>query len=232
MRWAHNFTLSLISSLLTYAIFPLSTILLAAEVEAHNFGLLNHLSLPQALKFILGLILLDLAIYGQHWLFHHWPLLWRIHRVHHCDPHLDTSTALRFHPLEILLSMGWKLVLIVAIGPSPQAVATFEILLNGNALFHHGNIQLPPKWEDGLGRIIITPAIHALHHSQLKGETNSNYGFFLSLWDRLFGTYTHPTPERQPPIGLAEFLPPLTLSQLLWIPCSHKTGGAQHHRNH
>ena len=138
---------------------------------------------------VLALVLLDLAIYAQHIVFHRVPALWALHRVHHADPHFDVTTGLRFHPLEILLSMGLKIVLVVALGAPPVAVLLFEVILNAASLFNHANIRLPVAVDRLLRLVVVTPDMHRVHHSDLRTETDSNYGFSVPWWDRLFGTY-------------------------------------------
>lgn len=171
--------------------FTLGAAAIAAAVYARQqgWGLLPLLPLPASLLAVVGIILLDLAIYGQHVLSHRLSWLWRLHRVHHCDLDLDVSTALRFHPLEILLSLLYKVLVVMLLGVSPAVVLWFEVLLNSAALFNHANIRLPARWERPLRRVLVTPAMHRVHHSVHAEETHSNFGFMLSCWDRLFATY-------------------------------------------
>ena len=158
--------------------------------QQHAFGLLHALDWPHALNILLALLLLDLAIYAQHLLMHHVPLLWRLHSMHHSDTEIDVSTGLRFHPLEILLSMALKMALVAAIGAPVLAVLIFEILLNATSLFNHANLRLPAGLDRVLRLVVVTPDMHRVHHSWHRDETNSNFGFNLPWWDRLFGTYT------------------------------------------
>jgi sterol desaturase/sphingolipid hydroxylase (fatty acid hydroxylase superfamily) len=163
---------------------------LAAEFAAERgFGLFHQASLPAGLGFALGLILLDFAIYLQHVAFHRIPLFWRLHKVHHLDLGFDTTTAIRFHPVEIVLSMYYKMALVLALGLSPPTVLAFEILLNACALFNHGNVRLPGTWERRVRRVLITPDLHRIHHSTLPLEIHSNFGFCVPFWDRLGRTY-------------------------------------------
>ena len=167
-------------------------------------------------------MVLDLVIYAQHVVFHHVPLLWRIHRVHHADRDIDASTALRFHPVEIILSMGIKIAVVMALGAPPAAVIAFEIILNGMAMFNHANLRLPGALDGLLRLAVVTPDMHRVHHSVHMRETNSNFGFNLSLWDRLFGTY-RAAPEDghdRMTIGLAEYQDdrPSQLGFALWLP--------------
>ncbi len=207
LRWGNNLALVALDSLIVRLIFPVTAVGFAALASAQGWGLTNLLGLPYWPALIVSLLLLDLIIYFQHRLFHAVPLLWRLHRVHHADPDFDVTTALRFHPLEILVSMGIKLAAIAAIGAPPQAVLVFEVVLNGAAMFNHANITLPPKLERMLRRVIVTPDMHRIHHSTRSAEMNRNFGFNLSWWDRLLGSYC-PAPQhvqRTMPIGLNHF---------------------------
>lgn len=210
LRWSNNLALLLTGNLLLKLLFPLTAVGFAALAQARGWGLLNLVGWPDWLELALAFVLLDLAIYAQHRLFHVVPLLWRLHRVHHADTMFDVTTALRFHPLEIALSLGIKLAVIALIGASAEAVLLFEIVLNGAAMFNHGNVTLPRWLERPLRGLIVTPDMHRIHHSTLPVETNSNYGFNLSCWDRLFASYT-PAPSRPQdtmPIGLNQFRTP------------------------
>ena len=162
---------------------------MAQYVSNHGFGLLHIFPVPDWLNIVISLIVLDFAIYLQHIVFHRVPAFWRLHRVHHCDVGFDTSTGVRFHPLEILLSMYYKMLLVVLLGPSPEAVILFEIILNACALFNHGNVRILKPWESRLRVLLITPDMHRIHHSSNPVETNSNYGFSVPWWDRVCGTY-------------------------------------------
>ncbi len=163
--------------------------LAAVYAGEHGFGLFNRIELSPWVSAVFSLLILDCAIYFQHRVFHRVPLLWRIHRVHHCDMGFDTSTAVRFHAVEIVLSMYYKMILVVLLGVSPWTVILFEIILNACALFNHGNVRLPGYWDRRLRLLLITPDMHRIHHSSIVHETNSNYGFSVPWWDRLFGTY-------------------------------------------
>jgi sterol desaturase/sphingolipid hydroxylase (fatty acid hydroxylase superfamily) len=177
---------------------------------------LNHFQVPYGVAVVAGVVLFDLFIYIQHVLFHHVPSLWRLHGVHHTDLDFDVTTAIRFHPVEIALSMGIKLGLVYLFGPPALSVILFEIILNSTAMFSHSNLRLP-LWLDGVLRlVIVTPDMHRVHHSVIIREFNSNFGFNLSLWDRLLGTY-RPHPEKGHEgmvIGLANFRDPSRLSLL------------------
>ena len=187
-RRLNNAGLLIIGTLALRAAVPVLAVAAAMWAQAQGLGLFNLIALPALFSVPASLILLDLAIYGQHRLFHAVPLLWRLHRVHHADPDFDVTTALRFHPLEIIASMGFKLVLVIALGAPPLAVLIFEILLNALAMFNHANIALPAGVDRALRRIIVTPDLHRVHHSVLAAEQRHNFGFNLSLWDRWFGT--------------------------------------------
>lgn len=210
VRWSNNLALVLMGNLLLKLLFPLSAVGIAALAQARGWGLLGQVDWPGWLELALAFAILDLAIYAQHRLFHVVPLLWRLHRVHHADTAFDVTTALRFHPFEIALSMAIKLVVIVLIGASADAVLLFEIVLNGAAMFNHGNVTLPRWLERPLRRVIVTPDMHRIHHSTLIDETNSNYGFNLSWWDRMFSSYTAvpSRPQETMPIGLDQFRSP------------------------
>jgi sterol desaturase/sphingolipid hydroxylase (fatty acid hydroxylase superfamily) len=193
-RWLTNFSIvaidTLIVRLMGMLAVPLVAVATAIYAEQHGLGLFNVLQWPGLLEFLLALLILDLAIWFQHYVSHKIPLFWRLHKVHHADVDIDVSTAIRFHPIEIALSMLWKIVLVLVFGPSAIAVVVFEVILNGCAIFNHANIALP-AWLDRLLRlVIVTPDMHRVHHSVLRHEHDSNFGFNLSVWDRIFGTYT------------------------------------------
>ncbi|MZH02296.1 MAG: sterol desaturase family protein [Nitrospinae bacterium] len=173
----------------------------AAEFSQENgWGLFNYLQLPEGLEALLCIVILDLMIYIQHVVLHMIPFFWRFHVVHHSDLDLDVSSGLRFHPLEILASMLYKIGLVFALGPSPMAVLVFEAILNGMAQFSHSNVALPESLDRVLRYVIVTPDMHRIHHSVEKSETNSNFGFNLSIWDRTLGTYVHDALKPQPRI--------------------------------
>ncbi|MDX8408310.1 MAG: sterol desaturase family protein, partial [Mariprofundaceae bacterium] len=188
-RWLGNISLVALDTLIVRLLLPAGAAGVALWCAAHHVGLLYLLQLPEWLTILIAVILLDLAIYVQHVVFHAVPLLWRLHMVHHADRDLDVSSGLRFHPLEILLSMLIKMGLIALLGAPLMAVIIFETILNGMAMFNHANIRLPLGIDRALRLLLVTPDMHRVHHSVIVRETNSNYGFNLSLWDRLFGTY-------------------------------------------
>ena len=189
VRWSNNLGLVVMDSLLVRLAFPVVAVGLAAIATENDWGLFNQFPIPGWIAVILAVLALDLAIYLQHVLFHAVPALWRLHRVHHADLEFDVTTGVRFHPLEILISMAIKLLLILALGPPAIAVLIFEVLLNGTSLFNHSNVRLPFRLDALLRLIIVTPDMHRVHHSILPSETNSNFGFNLPWWDRLLGTY-------------------------------------------
>ncbi len=188
-RWGNNLALVLLDSLLLRLLFPAAAVGMAAFATTAGWGLFNYLHWPLWLELLLSVVLLDLVIYLQHVMVHAVPLFWRLHRVHHADLDYDVTTALRFHPIEILLSMVVKFAAIAALGAPVVAVVIFEVLLNAMAMFNHGNVQLPQGLDRWLRWLVVTPDMHRVHHSVEDDETNSNFGFNLSLWDRLMGTY-------------------------------------------
>ena len=227
-RWFANLGIVAINTVVLRLLFPMAAVGMALLATTNDWGLLNNYSIPYFLAVIIGVIALDFIIYLQHVMFHAVPLLWRLHMVHHADLDYDVTTGLRFHPIEIVLSMLLKLSAIAVLGPPAVAVLIFEILLNATAMFNHGNLRLPPRVDRILRRFIVTPDMHRVHHSDIKRETNSNYGFNLSWWDRLFGTY-----RAQPElghtgmtIGLKQFRDParLTLGRLLLLPFQGRVG--------
>src|SRR3954447_1505396 len=188
-RWPNNLGVVIVDTLALRLLFPTAAVGLALVGEARGWGLVNNVMLPAVLKVLAAVVLLDLAIYLQHVLFHAVPVLWRLHRMHHADLEFDVTTGLRFHPVEILLSMAIKLMVVVALGTPALAVLLFEVLLNATSIFNHANLRLP-GWLDGALRlVVVTPDMHRVHHSVTPRETNSNFGFNFALWDRLFGTY-------------------------------------------
>jgi len=188
-RWSNNLGLLLLNSLVLRLLFPAAAVGIAYAAAEAGWGLFNWLTLPFWIEVIAAVLLLDLAIYLQHLLMHRVPLLWRLHRVHHADLDIDMTTGSRFHTLEILLSMLIKSAVIFLLGPALLAVLIFEALLNGMAIFNHANVRLPLPLDRVLRLLLITPDVHRVHHSILLRETNSNYGFNLSIWDRLFRSY-------------------------------------------
>lgn len=189
LRWTGNLGIVVIDTLLLRLAFPVVAVGLAVLAEERGWGLLNVFAVPWVPAFVASVLLLDLAIYLQHVMFHAVPALWRLHRMHHADLEFDVTTGLRFHPVEILLSMGIKLVVVAALGPPAVAVLVFEVLLNGTSMFNHGNVRIPKGVDRVLRWFVVTPDMHRVHHSIHRNETNSNFGFNLPWWDRLLGTY-------------------------------------------
>jgi sterol desaturase/sphingolipid hydroxylase (fatty acid hydroxylase superfamily) len=227
-RWTNNLALLLINSLLVRILFPAAAVGFAVFAEAHEMGLLRILKIPEPFAIIASVVLLDLAIYLQHLVFHAVPLLWRLHRVHHADLEFDVTTGVRFHPIEVLLSMGIKFLIIVTLGPPVLAVLIFETLLNVTAMFNHSNVAMP-AWIDRILRfVLVTPDMHRVHHSIDRSETNSNFGFCFSLWDRLLGTYKEAPAlgHLAMTIGVSEFRDPdkvIGLKGMLAMPFSSNT---------
>jgi len=205
IRWTNNIGILALDTLLVRLLFPLLPVGAATLATENGWGLLSPLPLWASVP--LAFLLLDLLIWGQHVLMHRVPLLWRLHRMHHSDTHLDASTGLRFHPLEIILSTLIKIAAVLILGAPALAVIAFEIALNATSLFTHANIRLKDRTDSLLRRLVVTPAMHRIHHSIRRDETDSNYGFTLSLWDRAFGTY-RAAPKDDPqtmPLGLGDF---------------------------
>ena len=189
LRWSNNLGVVVIDTLLVRLTFPFLAVGMAVLAAERGWGLLNVFAVPGWLATILSLLLLDLAIYLQHVMFHAVPALWKLHRMHHADLDIDVTTGARFHPVEIALSMLVKFAAIAALGVPPVAVVVFELLLNASSMFNHANVRVPAPLEPVLRWLLVTPDMHRVHHSVERDETNSNFGFNLSLWDRLFGTY-------------------------------------------
>ena len=188
-RWLTHLGITIIDSLAVRLLGPLTAIAMAIWASSKNIGFLNLIDFPLWLEVTLAFILLDFAIYLQHVISHRVPIFWRFHKVHHTDRDLDASSAVRFHPIEILLSMLYKCGLVLLIGPAALAVLIFEIVLNASAIFNHANLKLPLGLDKILRSFIVTPDMHRVHHSVIEGETNSNYGFNFSVWDRLCRTH-------------------------------------------
>jgi sterol desaturase/sphingolipid hydroxylase (fatty acid hydroxylase superfamily) len=188
-RWFSNLALVVLNTLVLRFVFPTASIGAAVFVAEQGWGALNWIDIHPVLAVLASVVMLDLAIYLQHVMFHAVPVLWRLHMVHHADLDFDVTTGLRFHPLEILISMGIKLALVVLIGPPVVGVLIFEVVLNATSMFNHGNVSLPHAVDRVLRWVVVTPDMHRVHHSVEPSETNSNFGFNLPWWDRLLGTY-------------------------------------------
>lgn len=221
-HWLRNISLLLLNTVVLRLTLGAAAVSAAYFAQTQNWGILNLVNLPFWAGLIIALIALDCLIYWQHRLFHVVPILWRLHQVHHADVDLDATTGLRFHPFEILLSMLIKVCVVVIFGFDPVAVVVFEILLNASSMFNHSNVSLSLKVDALLRRVIVTPDMHRIHHSVLMSESNSNYGFFMSIWDKLFHSYT-PAPQnghRDMLLGLsyAQKADNWTLKALLMMP--------------
>lgn len=189
VRWINNIALVAVNTFLLRILFPTAAVGIAALAAERDWGLLNQLGLTLLPAVAISVVILDVAIYLQHVMFHAIPLFWRLHRVHHADLDIDVTTGARFHPIEIILSLLIKFAVILLLGPPVLAVLVFEVLLNATSMFNHSNVWLTAWLDRGLRWLIVTPDMHRVHHSHLEHETNSNFGFNLSCWDRLFGTY-------------------------------------------
>ena len=189
IRWTGNLGITAISSLLARLAAPIAPASAALVAASNDWGLFHFFDGPTWLAFGVSVLALDAVTYTQHRIFHAVPLLWRLHRMHHADLELDTTTGLRFHPLEILLSLLVKVGAVLALGAPALAIVVFEIILNVTSMFNHGNIRIPPSIDRWLRLVVVTPLMHRVHHSIVRDETNSNFGFNIPWWDRLFGTY-------------------------------------------
>ncbi len=230
VRWLHNLALVVLNSLILRLLFPLAAVGFALLAAEHGWGLLNAFGVPFWWAFALSVIALDLAIYLQHVMFHAVPLLWRLHRVHHADADIDVTTGARFHPIEILLSMLIKFAVIAVFGAPAAAVLVFEVLLNATAMFNHANLRLREPLERLLRRMLVTPEMHRIHHSMELSEANSNFGFNLPWWDRLFGTYRESArlPQESMAIGVKGLTgsdAAVKLTGMLALPFAGAAGG-------
>lgn len=203
-RWTTNLGLVIIDTLAIRLLFPIIAVGVALWAQAQGWGVLNLMALPDWAAILLAIIILDMMIYWQHVAFHHIPVLWRLHKVHHADRDLDASSGLRFHPVEIVISMLYKMAVVVALGAPVMAVIIFEILLNACALFNHANVRLPRGIERPLRMVMVTPALHRIHHSVIERETNTNFGFSVIWWDKIFRSYTD-KPTGSLTLGLSEY---------------------------
>ncbi|MDH3610096.1 MAG: sterol desaturase family protein [Gammaproteobacteria bacterium] len=189
IRWMNNLGIVALNTIILRLIFPAAAVGMAALADTQDWGILNYIQSPIWLAVIVSVIIMDAVIYFQHVLVHALPLLWRLHRVHHADLDFDVTTGSRFHPIEIILSLLIKFATIIMLGPPIIAVVLFEVLLNSTSMFNHANVQIPQKVDRLLRWFVVTPDMHRVHHSVENDETNSNFGFNLPWWDRLFGTY-------------------------------------------
>lgn len=206
-RWLTNAAIIVIDTIALRLTMPIVAVGTAIWASANGWGALNHLSAPLWLEALIAILLLDMAVYGQHVATHKIPFLWALHQVHHADRDIDVTTGVRFHPIEIIFSMVYKLGIVLLLGPAAFAVVIFEVLLNASAMFNHANVKIPLGIDNIARRLVVTPDMHRVHHSVHREEHDNNYGFFLSVWDRIFGTYT-PQPRdghEDMTIGLAHY---------------------------
>ena len=225
-RWLGNLGLVLVDTIVLRLLFPAAAVGMAITAANHDIGLFHWLELPYWLNLVLSIAILDFALYVQHVIFHAIPALWQLHMVHHADVDVDVTTGIRFHPLEVVLSMVIKLGLVVALGPPILGVLIFEIVLNASSMFNHANIRIPRRLEPFLRWLIVTPDMHRVHHSAIKRENSSNFGFNLPWWDRLLGTYIAQPAEghERMKLGLEDFRSPIwrRLPRLLVMPFSRR----------
>lgn len=219
-RWLHNLGLTLINTVVLRFLLPLGALSAALWSARRGFGLLHLVDWHPVFEVALSMVVLDLVIYGQHVLFHAVPLLFRFHQVHHADVDFDVTLGARFHPVEMLLSMILKLAAVAVLGASAAAVVLFETLLAVTSLFNHGNVRLPQALDHMLRWFLVTPAMHSIHHSTERADRESNFGFCIPLWDRLFGTYRSASVMARPSIGMPEYQQgtPQTLRWMLLLP--------------
>jgi sterol desaturase/sphingolipid hydroxylase (fatty acid hydroxylase superfamily) len=234
-RWFANFAMVALNPVSVRLLFPVLPFGMALLAEERHWGLFHSLDLPYWLEVVVSVIVLDLSIYLQHVLHHAIPILWRLHMVHHADLDFDVTTGMRFHPIEIILSLGVKLMTVAALGPPALGVLIFEVAINGTSMFNHSNIRVPERIDRMLRLFVVTPDMHRVHHSVIIRETNSNYGFNLPWWDRLLGTYKD-QPDKgheEMAIGLSQFRDPkgLTLPRLLILPFVGDPGGVPINRH-
>jgi sterol desaturase/sphingolipid hydroxylase (fatty acid hydroxylase superfamily) len=227
-RWVANLTLVVLNTLVARLLFSVTLVGTAAMASQRGWGVLNLLGWPPWLSGIAAVVTLDLFLYLQHVMFHAVPVLWRLHMMHHADLDVDVTTGARFHPIEIILSFVIKLAAVTLLGVSPQSVLVFEIVLNATSMFNHSNVRMPWGLDRALRWLVVTPDMHRIHHSVVREETNSNFGFNLPWWDRLLGTY-RPDPSKGQhgmTLGLDQFRDParLTLPWMLALPFVGTTG--------
>jgi sterol desaturase/sphingolipid hydroxylase (fatty acid hydroxylase superfamily) len=224
IRWSGNLGIAVVSTLLVRFAVPLVPVAAALRADGRGWGLFHIVAVPHWLAGLIAFIVLDIAIYLQHRVMHAVPLLWRLHRMHHADLDVDATTGLRFHPIEILLSLALKIAVVIALGAPALAVMLFEITLNACAIFNHANIRLPRAVDAAVRLLLVTPAMHRVHHSIVRTETDSNFGFSVPWWDWLFGTYrARAAAGDHMQIGLSLFREPgaSRLDRLLLQPFRH-----------
>lgn len=225
-RWLTNLSMVVLSAAMIRIIMPTAAIGIAMIVAQNTWGLFHAFDMSPVIAGVLSFLVLDLAVWMEHVASHKIPLLWRVHKMHHADPGIDVTTGLRFHPIEIVLSMLWKMAVVAIVGAPVLAVLVFEVVLNAAAMFNHSNLRLPSEIDRWLRFVLVTPDMHRVHHSTLRNETDSNYGFNLPIWDRLFGTYIDQprTGHQAMTIGLPEYRDarPSGFFWSLWLPFSRR----------
>lgn len=229
VRWANNLSLIFLNTLVLRLLFPAAAVGMASLAHQRGWGVLNYYELPFSPAVVIAVITMDFVIYLQHVMVHSLPVLWRLHRVHHADLDYDVTTGARFHTIEIILSMLIKIATITVLGPPVVAVVIFEVLLNATAMFNHGNIYIPARIDRLLRLLVVTPDMHRVHHSVYAPLANSNFGFNLPWWDRLFGTYVAQPPEEHTEmvLGVENFRDPKqvdTLPGMLMLPFERHLG--------
>ena len=231
-RWLSNLLIITADNIILRLLFPIVAVGIAIKATQNGWGLFNAIDLPFWLEFAVALIVLDFLIYLQHVVFHKVPLFWDIHKMHHADRDIDVTTGIQFDPIEIILSLAYKMVCIVILGAPVAAVLLFELILNACAMFNHSNVKLPVGLDRIVRKIIVTPDMHRVHHSTIVSETNSNYGFSISLWDRIFGTYIDQPSEGHDgmTIGLSEYQHdgPTSFTWSLLLPFGKKLDETEH----
>jgi sterol desaturase/sphingolipid hydroxylase (fatty acid hydroxylase superfamily) len=225
-RWRTNLSILVLDVIVQRVTLGAAAYATAVYAQANGWGLFNALGWPPLLEALLAFLILDFAIYLQHVMSHALPVFWRLHQVHHADLDVDLTTGTRFHPLEILISLVWKALVVAALGADPWVVVVFEAVLNASAVYTHGNIRIPERIDRVLRWVFCTPDMHRVHHSVIPEETNSNFGFFLSIWDRLCGTFRHDPlgGHDRMNIGLSEYRAPIRLGGLLLLPFRRLAG--------
>ena len=206
-RWRANLSLVIVGAVISRILLPASLLGVSLWAAENQIGLFNTFTLPSWLAIVIAVLTLDIVIYWQHRLFHRIPLLWKVHKMHHADSHVDTTTGLRFHPIEIAISLLIKASVVIVLGAPVVAIVIFEVALNGFSLFNHANIRLPQKWDKKLAFFVVTQRLHRIHHSQRMSESNSNFGFSVTWWDKLFGSYKSQAKDSDEtlPVGLKSY---------------------------
>ena len=231
-RWAGNLGLLFVNGGLMWLVYAGWGIAASMAAAQYQWGIMHHVALPGWFEVIVALLLLDLGHFAIHWALHNVPVLWRIHRLHHTDQDFDFTTAARFHPIEAIVEHGANLLVVVLVGAPPLSVAVYVLSYAITTVWVHGNIRMPEGWDRRMRWLVVTPDMHRVHHSQVQRETDSNYGGFLSVWDRLFGTYVHEPAggHEGMSIGIREFDDPrhIRLEWMLRNPFLHGSESAAH----